>query len=365
MGYYYICNGDVLYHHGIKGQKWGVRRFQKKDGSLTPAGKERYNDDETSNISRKEARLTKYADRYKAMGYSDEEANRMAKGRDKTIKTLAAIGTLTVAAVVASSVYRKYDGKKDLLIPAEATIQTVHKGDIKDRVKEGNPFYASFTKKDNHIYSSKAFDNFDENSKISKIFTKDGIKVASHDNSKKIFNELMEEDKEFNKYVKEHLRIGNKGKKTYESFQADLQIRDEVRDKMNKRFYDKLRENGYGAMIDSLDSRKIAMASKPVIIFDESKKHIIGTTKASEKDLSYDKEFIGNVYGIMRRFAVKPATSITASAVIGQKYLSDYVNTYNTKDYKKQNTIIKQYRQEHPNTELTDKEILDILNKGE
>jgi hypothetical protein len=34
-----------LQHHGIKGQKWGVRRFQKKDGSLTPAGKERYDDD--------------------------------------------------------------------------------------------------------------------------------------------------------------------------------------------------------------------------------------------------------------------------------------------------------------------------------
>ena len=33
---------DEIYHHGIKGQKWGVRRFQNKDGSLTPAGKERY-----------------------------------------------------------------------------------------------------------------------------------------------------------------------------------------------------------------------------------------------------------------------------------------------------------------------------------
>lgn len=34
---------NELYHHGIKGQKWGVRRFQNKDGSLTKAGKERYN----------------------------------------------------------------------------------------------------------------------------------------------------------------------------------------------------------------------------------------------------------------------------------------------------------------------------------
>ena len=34
-----------LQHHGIKGQKWGVRRFQNKDGSLTPEGKKRYDDE--------------------------------------------------------------------------------------------------------------------------------------------------------------------------------------------------------------------------------------------------------------------------------------------------------------------------------
>lgn len=31
-----------LSHHGIKGQKWGVRRFQNPDGSLTPEGRRRY-----------------------------------------------------------------------------------------------------------------------------------------------------------------------------------------------------------------------------------------------------------------------------------------------------------------------------------
>jgi len=32
-----------MYHHGIIGQKWGVRRYQNEDGTLTDAGKKRYN----------------------------------------------------------------------------------------------------------------------------------------------------------------------------------------------------------------------------------------------------------------------------------------------------------------------------------
>lgn len=46
MRYYGITESpysEELYHHGIKGQKWGVRRFQNPDGTRTEAGKERYN----------------------------------------------------------------------------------------------------------------------------------------------------------------------------------------------------------------------------------------------------------------------------------------------------------------------------------
>lgn len=61
-----------LYHHGIKGQKWGIRRFQSKDGSLKPAGEGRY-DDGLSRRQRKRA-AKKYD--YKSSGsYKDKSAS--------------------------------------------------------------------------------------------------------------------------------------------------------------------------------------------------------------------------------------------------------------------------------------------------
>ncbi len=42
-----------LSHHGIKGMRWGVRRFQNKDGSLTPQGKKRYDRDIRDNLAKK------------------------------------------------------------------------------------------------------------------------------------------------------------------------------------------------------------------------------------------------------------------------------------------------------------------------
>ena len=36
-----IMSYAELYHFGIKGQRWGVRRYQNEDGTLTPAGQKK------------------------------------------------------------------------------------------------------------------------------------------------------------------------------------------------------------------------------------------------------------------------------------------------------------------------------------
>lgn len=67
-------NNTELYHHGIKGQKWGVRRFQNEDGSLTSKGKKRQKIlDEASDKARRFA------------NYAKDDTKEYTKNKDKYV----------------------------------------------------------------------------------------------------------------------------------------------------------------------------------------------------------------------------------------------------------------------------------------
>lgn len=86
MSYYAILTGDsYIAHHGIKGQKWGVRRYQNADGSLTAAGYNHYygHSKEMDRAERKEFKSAMNADR-KAWKKSAKENYKAAKERVKS-----------------------------------------------------------------------------------------------------------------------------------------------------------------------------------------------------------------------------------------------------------------------------------------
>ena len=74
-----------LYHHGVRGQKWGVRRYQNSDGSLKPAGKKRYSSEPESGLTKAngKASLKTKTSRRQRDRMTDEELGKRIRRLEK------------------------------------------------------------------------------------------------------------------------------------------------------------------------------------------------------------------------------------------------------------------------------------------
>lgn len=87
MNYYAVVYSNDLSHYGVKGQKWGVRRYQNPDGTLTAAGKKRLNREEKriEKAAKKAAKKEMRADNWKltedTVHVMNTDSNRIAAKR--------------------------------------------------------------------------------------------------------------------------------------------------------------------------------------------------------------------------------------------------------------------------------------------
>lgn len=231
---------DELYHHGILGQKWGVRRFQNKDGSLTPEGIKR---------------LSQY--RY------NENKEYKEKVKDRIVK---------------SGIQQKDD--YDVIKKGSNITRYANSGEKVDKRSK----YGSLTGEDQNTYYELVEALRADMSKAMSTYTYEATKDIKVASGKKVLNDLIETygDEKTKRVFSESKELGNvsfwyhndlkKWEKNYfidsENVRSDF-LKNVMKERQNE-IIERYKKQGYDAIVD-VEDWYTGVADYPVLFLDPSR----------------------------------------------------------------------------------------------
>lgn len=338
-----------LCHHGIKGQKWGVRRYQFADGSLTPSGKKRYKISQNSNSVKRAAslmnmRVDELVNKTKTKITGNQYVDTYLKKGTKLSRIQSSKEFENFAFY---ATYKKQDSDKYMGLFGKNLMNRA-KHEAKQAEEKAN---ASGIESD--IEMAKEARNKADNMKVYqlKLSAVKKLKVPSDENAGHITANLLKES-EFKKNVeasiqdsKEKMRRptqqllfnqaqkalkNDPGKMTssekiavYKALNLSLTNHNQQEVAAQNRFYSELKKKGYNALLDYNDREYSSYhAKRPMIIFDTDSVKLQSVSETNPKIVNklyrkYNaerlrKEISANTIGYVAKFGSKSVSECSS-----------------------------------------------------
>lgn len=332
---------DELYHYGVKGQKWGVRRYQYTDGSLTPQGKKRYSSNSTQFSRMMDSKVTYVINSAKTQITGKQYVDGYLK-KNTQFARIQSSDVFEDHAFYAT--YKTGDNARYLGLFGK-NLQA--RADYEARKAEK---LAKQTGDEADILNAKALRDKSDNMKVYqlKISSTKKLRVPSDENAADITAKLLREKdfkdnltasiadskakmrrpsqqllfKQAENALKKNVDKLTSSEKVaiYKAFNLSLTNHNPQEIAAQNRFYSEMKKKGYNALLDYNDKEFSSYQAKcPMIVFDVDSVKLQSVSETNPKIV----ELLYMRYNAERILSQIPANTVGVAAKYGTKTVSE------------------------------------------